>query len=92
MADEITNCSKILDALGAVVQWDFSYNVESSDTPPRLNNFAVTIRADEMTDPTSQSEAKTKANAKASDIKIAWLAQPIRESAVVPSNVGAVTL
>lgn len=89
MADEITQCSKILDEGGAVVQYDFSYNVEDSG---RTNSFCVTVLASEMTTPTDEAEAKTKANTKASAIKTVWLDQDVTTSADVAAVVGDVTL
>ena len=89
MADEITKCDKILDDGGAVIQYDFSYNVEDSG---KTNNFCVTVLASEMTTATDEAEAKTKANAKASAIKTAWLAQEVTTTAEVAAVVGSVTL
>lgn len=89
MADEITRCEKILDESDNVVQYDFSYSVENAG---KINTFCVTIKASEMTDATSSSEAKTKANVKAAAIKSAWVAQEQTSAEAVASVVGGVTL
>lgn len=89
MADEILKCDKILDSENAVVQYDFSYQVTDGE---RTNNFCVVVLASEMTDPTSSTEAKTKANVKAAAIKTAWLAQEELAGEDVASVVGSVTL
>lgn len=92
MSDRIDSCAKELNEDSSVRQWSFSYTVESGDTPPRLNNFCVTVLASEMTTPTDEAEAKTKANTKASAIKTAWLAQDVTTTAEVAAVVGDVTL
>ena len=92
MADEIKNCNKIIDENNAIVSWDFSYTVSDPNDANRINNFCVTVLASEMTDPTDASEAKTKANAKASTIKTDWLAQEVNTITEVAANVGSVTL
>lgn len=89
MSDQITGYSKIVNDADAVIQWDFSYIVESAG---KINNFCVVVLASEMTDPTSESEAKTKANAKAAEIKSAWVVAAPPESVVVSDEPESVTL
>lgn len=89
MADEILKCDKILNEDDSVKQYDFSYRVENAGA---VNQFCVTILASEMTDSTSASEAKTKANVKAAEIKTTWLAQEETSAEDVASVVGNVTL
>jgi len=92
MADEITACTKVLDDNDAVVQYDVVYKVEDPNDANRVNRFCVTILASEMTDPASATEAKTKANVKAAEIKTDWLAQAGTSAEAVASVVGNVTL
>lgn len=89
MADIILKCDKILNEDSSVKQYDFSYEVEDNG---RINNFCVRVLASEMTDPTSATEAKTKANVKAKAIKDAWLDMPVVSASAVNSVVGNVTL
>lgn len=89
MADEITQCNKVLDDSNAVTQYDFTYSVVDGE---KTNNFCVTILASEMTDPDDADEAKTKANVKAAAIKAAWVAADVTTSEAVASVVGSVTL
>lgn len=71
MADQITQSTKCLNADSSPCHWEFTYDVVNGLVH---NNFCVLVMADEMTDPTSEVEAKTKANVKASAIKAAWVA------------------
>lgn len=89
MADTILDCKKVLDEDLNVQHWIFSYLVEKDGS---TNSFWVMVLAEEMTDPTSASEAKDKANTKAAAIKAAW--QPEQPSTVsaVDANKGSVTL
>jgi hypothetical protein len=89
MADEITKCDKILNEDDSIKQYDFSYRLEESG---KVNTFCVTVLASEMTTPSSEAEAKTKANVKAAAIKTAWLAQEETTSEEVASVIGGVTL
>lgn len=92
MADEIITCSKALDENEDVSQWDVSYKVVDPNDATRINSFCVTVLASEMTDPESLTEAKTKANVKASAKKTEWLAQPTTSSEVVIDEPESVTL
>ena len=92
LADEIIVCSKALDENDEVSQWDVSYKVVDPNDATRTNSFCVTVLASEMTDPTSLTEAKTKANVKASAKKTEWLAQPATSNEVVINEPENVTL
>lgn len=92
MADEIVVCNKILDENGDVVQYEFSYNVIDPNDATHANSFCIVVKATEMTDSTSSSEAKTKANVKAAAMKTAWLEQVTTSREAVESVVGNVTL
>lgn len=89
MSDKITSCNKILDG-ATITQYDVAYEVTSGDL---ANYFCVTILASDMTDPTDENEVKTKANAKAKEIKDAWVANlPSETAQPVVSVEGDVTL
>lgn len=85
MADKITASTKELNSDNSINQWSFSYDVEYNS---KLNNFCVVVQAEEMTDPSSESEAKTKANIKAKIIKDAWIV----DLADATSNVPVITI
>jgi hypothetical protein len=89
MSDKITACNKKLDG-SDVIQYDVSYEVTSGDNK---NQFCIAVLASEMTDPSSETEAKEKANLKAKAIKDAWVADlPNYTSEPVSSVVGDITL
>lgn len=66
MADKRINVTKCDD------QWDISYEVEKNSLK---NTFCVVVKFSDMVDPTSETEAKTLADAQASLIKDAWAAE-----------------
>jgi hypothetical protein len=70
MSDKITQAVAIKDG-ETVVQYDISYDVYHDG---KANSFCVVVSAAEMTDPSDEAEAKTKANVKAKAIKDAWVA------------------
>lgn len=76
MADRIVVWNTLKDAEDNILQHEASYVVES-DT--KENRFVVVVKASEMTDPADLTEAKTKANLKAKDIKDAWVAAMAEE-------------
>lgn len=80
MADKITSLTKVEN------HWDVSYEVEKNSLK---NSFCVTVLKSEMTDPDSDTEARTLANTKAAAIKNAWEAvAPEAESFIeAPENV-----
>jgi hypothetical protein len=82
MADKILTCVVEKDALNNVIQYTVSYDVEYETAK---NNFCVGVKAEEMTDSSSQEEAITKANVKAKIIKDAWIA-------VLPSPISEVLI
>lgn len=72
MADQILSSTKLVDSDNVtVLSWEYSYSVESGED---TNQFCVVVAASEMTDSTSETEARTKANTKAAAIKAAWVA------------------
>lgn len=71
MADQILQSTKCLNADSSPCHWEFTYDVVNGELH---NSFCVLVMAEEMTDPTDEAEAKTKANVKASEIKTAWIA------------------
>lgn len=90
MADQITGFIQVKDSEDNVLQYDVSYSVEHDS---HSNQFCVVVRADEMTDDTSLDEATTKANAKASILKAAWVdAMPAPTAVEHAEKVGDVTL
>ena len=50
--------------------WHIPYEVEDGSDK---NNFVIVVKASEMTVPTSESEAKTLADAKAATMKSDWV-------------------
>ena len=81
MSDQITQSTKCLNADSSSCHWEFSYSVESG---ANKNNFCIVVTAEEMTDATSESEAKTKANVKAKVIKDAWVASLADAKSMTP--------
>lgn len=89
MADTITKCNKILNDDSSVQQWELTYQVEDSG---KKNEFCIVVKAADLTDPTSASEAKTKANIKAKVVKDTWLELNHPSAVNINSNEGSVTL
>jgi len=90
MADKILSCVVEKNTSDEVIQYTVSYDVEHETAK---NNYCVTVKAEEMTDPTSQLEALTKANVKALVIKNAWIVTlPSSTSEVLISEAQDVTL
>jgi len=90
MADKIMSCVVEKNANDEVIQYTVSYEVEHETAK---NSFCVCVKAEEMTDAMSQSEAITKANVKALAIKDAWIAMlPPSVSTVLISDPQDVTL
>lgn len=70
MADKIINITREDNSDSTTHCWHIAYEVEDSgDT----NQFVQIVLASEMVDDTSESEAKTLANAKAAIKKAAWI-------------------
>ena len=69
--DKITSNSKCLEADSSLCHWEYAYEVAHNSAK---NGFCVVVKADEMTDATSETEARAKANVKAKAIKDAWVA------------------
>lgn len=91
MADKITSAVKELNADSSVKCWHISYHVEDAGA---TNQFVVVVDADDMTDATDGTEAKTLANAKAATIKSDWVTAKAEasSSAEEPTLEGDVTL
>lgn len=90
MSDKITEFVQLKDADNNIVQYDVSYEVEHDTL---TNTFCVVVMASEMTTPSDVTEAKTKANAKASVIKAAWVdSLPAPTATSQDAQVGDVTL
>lgn len=70
MADKIIKITREDNSDATVNCWHISYEVEDSGNK---NTFVQTVLASEMADSTSESEAKTLANAKASTKKSKWI-------------------
>lgn len=79
MADKITKITREDNPDTSVKQWTISYDVEDGADK---NSFCVTVKAEDMTDATSESEAKTAANTKASTIKSAWVTEKANDPVV----------
>jgi hypothetical protein len=81
MSDKITGSSKCLNPDNSPCHWEFSYDVEHETL---TNQFCVVVKAEEMDEATSESEAKTKANVKAIAIKTAWIASLANAKTTTP--------
>ena len=71
MADTISKAYREDNSDATVKCWQLLYAIDNG--AGKTNSFVVVVLASEMTDPTDASEAKTKANAKATVIKDNWI-------------------
>lgn len=69
-------------------QWDISYTVEKDGF---TNSFCITVLKSAMSDPDSETEARTLANAEASEIKTDWT-PAVSASTVILDEPESVTL
>ena len=89
MADKITSCTVTKDSDNNPMQYDVVYEVFSGE---KMNQFCISIKAEDMDDATDTAEVTTKANVKAKEIKDAWIAALVETSNADVSIDGDVTL
>ena len=89
MADKITSCMVTKDSESNPIQYDVAYEVFSGE---KMNQFCITIKAEDMDDTADTDEVTTKANAKAKEIKDAWVAAMITVTNDAVAIDGDVTL
>jgi hypothetical protein len=79
MADKIVKIVREDNSDASIKAWHISYKIEDGGA---LNEFVEVIKASEMTDSSSESEAKIKANTKASAKKAAWIIEKASASSI----------
>ncbi len=91
MADTITNATRENLDGGACHCYHIAYDVEDGGDK---NSFCVVVKAEDMTDPDDEAEAKTLANAVATTMKADWVTAKATANSNVnePTIEGAVTL